>query len=67
MTLDALAHALRGMPGTAPIMVRMPDGELRPVRLVTATYTGGNSRERVQPAKAMTIRHTESFNSENCK
>ncbi len=67
MTLAALAHALRGMPGTATIMVRTPDGELRPVRLVTATGTGGNSRERVQPPRTMTMRHTESFNAENCK
>jgi hypothetical protein len=33
-TLDSLAAALRGMPRHARIMVEMPDGSLRPVRMI---------------------------------
>jgi hypothetical protein len=31
MTLDDLARSLRGMPRGAPMLVRMPDGSLRPL------------------------------------
>ena len=33
MTLDDLAHALRGIPRDAVMMIEGPDGTIRPVRM----------------------------------
>lgn len=38
-----MAYALRGMARGAPVLVRMPDGGLRPVVLVRPVLLGGDS------------------------
>lgn len=47
MTLDELAHGLRGMPHTAPILVRMPDGQLQPIRFVRPIHLSADGNEGV--------------------
>lgn len=44
-TLDALANSLRGMPRDAPILIRMPDGSLRPVIGVRPAHLSGDQQE----------------------
>ena len=45
-TLDTLAHALRGMPRDAPILVELPDGRLGRV-------CKGYNQSRIQPMWTM--------------
>ena len=45
-TLDTLAHALRGMPRDAPILVELPDGRLVPVRLVRIIAVGPGATQQ---------------------
>lgn len=44
MTLDSLAVALRGMPRSAPMFVRLPDGTLTRVRRVRPVHMAPDGR-----------------------
>ena len=47
MTLDELAHAMRGMPREGLILVRLPDGRLAQLDHVTAAYGARDGGGRV--------------------
>ena len=52
LTLDGLANALRGMPRSAPVLVRLSSGELRPVALVRPIYILTSGTEALSAGSA---------------
>ena len=49
-TLDKLAHAKRGMPRDARIMIQLPGGKLVELALVRPMYTRADSNDETVPA-----------------
>jgi hypothetical protein len=49
-TLDKLAHAMRGMPRDARIMIQLPGGKLVELALVRPMYTRADSNDETVPA-----------------
>jgi hypothetical protein len=50
MTLHELAIALTGMPRSARLMIRLPDGRLADIDHVTAAYVGEGNQAHAGPS-----------------
>jgi hypothetical protein len=53
--LNLMAHAMRGMPRDAKIVVKMPDGELKPVVLVSGLPSSPGHTGHLAGAAGYTI------------